>query len=219
MKKLVKTISIRKTILMAIIGIFALSFQSCQKNSITPDVTHSEAFVAFDDAMHQLWAEHMQYTFMTVDAFYNNANALDAQLGRLLKNQEDIGNAIIPYYGQVAGDQLTQLLKEHILGAVPVLTAAQEGDDAALDIAVADWFANGEEIATFLSEANPDHWDFEEMKGHMGGHLVTTIDYAVSLLQQNYVQATEDYDIAAVHMVDFAHELAIGIAKQFPEKF
>ena len=47
---------------------------------------------------------------------------------RLLKNQVDIGNAIKPFYGNVAGDKLTSLLKDHIMGAVDLLKAAKAGN-------------------------------------------------------------------------------------------
>ena len=39
----------------------------------------------------------------------------DAAAKRLLKNQEDIGNAVAQYYGRGVGDKLTKMLKEHIL--------------------------------------------------------------------------------------------------------
>jgi len=44
--------------------------------------------------------------------------------GRLLRNQEDLGNAIVPFYGKDAGDRLTDLLKQHILIAVNLIEAA-----------------------------------------------------------------------------------------------
>jgi hypothetical protein len=58
---------------------------------------------------------------------------------RLLANQTDIGNAIKPYYGQSAGDRLTALLKQHILGAVDLLVAAKSGDKSKIATASAAW--------------------------------------------------------------------------------
>jgi hypothetical protein len=49
----------------------------------------------------------------------------DPTAARLLRNQEDIGNAIKPYYGRRAGDRLTALLEEHIAGAVELLKAVK----------------------------------------------------------------------------------------------
>src|SRR5690606_11341692 len=76
--------------------------------------------VELRDAMRKLWADHMQWTYATVDAFFHNADALEPTLNRLLRNQADIGAAIVPYYGQEAGDALTELLTGHINGAVLV---------------------------------------------------------------------------------------------------
>ncbi|MBX2930542.1 MAG: hypothetical protein KF781_01195 [Chitinophagaceae bacterium] len=219
MKSLIKTQSKIKTVILLMVAFFALSMQSCNKDGATVDPTSSAAFRQFGDAMHKLWADHMQYTYLTVDAFFNNNTALNAQLTRLLKNQEDIGAAIVPYYGQAAGDQLTVLLKGHINGAVPVLTAAKNGDQTALDAAVAAWRVNGKEIADFLSAANPENWEQSHMRIHMDDHLTKTIAYSVSLLQTDYAQASINYDAAFSDMMHFADQLAVGIAKQFPNKF
>lgn len=199
--------------------LFLTSLQSCTDDEIAPNPLASEKYHALDNAMHKLWADHMQYTYLTVDAFFNNSNALNAQLNRLLKNQEDIGAAIVPYYGQAAGDQLAILLKDHINGAVPVLTAARNGDQGALEKAVTDWEANGKEIADFLSAANPTNWEQNHMRLHMDDHLTKTITYSVDLLQQDYAKASTDYDAAFQDMMHFAALLAEGIAKQFPDEF
>jgi hypothetical protein len=46
----------------------------------------------------------------------------------LLRNQEDIGNAVVPLYGDDAGKGLTDLLKQHILIAVDLVEADKAGD-------------------------------------------------------------------------------------------
>lgn len=83
----------------------------------------SSQYIEFRDAMRKLWADHMHYTFNTVDAFFHNQDALQPALARLLQNQKDIGAAIVPYYGQAAGDTLASLLTTHILDAVPVTSS------------------------------------------------------------------------------------------------
>ena len=70
-------------------------------------------------------------------------------------NQEDIGDAIKPFYGRDAGNQLTALLKEHIVGAVALLQAAKAGDQALIEQRTDAWYANGNEIADFLAAGQP----------------------------------------------------------------
>ncbi|HEX6221919.1 MAG TPA: hypothetical protein VF115_12565 [Acidimicrobiia bacterium] len=183
------------------------------------DPADFEAQIGLYTTMRNLWTDHMQWTWSTVDAFFHNQDGLQAQLDRLLANQADIGAAIVPFYGQEAGDGLTALLTTHIEQAVPVLTAAQEGDQEALDQALADWYGNAEEIADFLSAANPDNWPQSATRPMMEAHIDTTTVYAVDLLSGDYAAAVEDYDEALHHMVMLADILSAGLIAQFPDQF
>lgn len=168
--------------------------------------------------MAHLWGEHMEWTYATVIAFAEGSPALGPSLDRLLQNQVDIGDAIKPFYGAEAGDQLTALLKEHINDAVPVLTAAKAGDSAALDTAVAAWYANANAIGDFLAAANPN-WDKAEMESMMQGHITQTIAYASDALGGDFAKAIADYGIAEQHMQDMGDMLSAGLIQQFPKKF
>ena len=82
--------------------------------------------------MRKLWEDHITWTRLAIVSFAGGLPDLQATEARLLANQVDIGNAIKPYYGRTAGNRLTALLKEHILGAVALLQAAKSGDQAAI---------------------------------------------------------------------------------------
>lgn len=169
-------------------------------------------------AMSNLWAEHMEWTYATVVAFVEDSPALEPNLNRLLQNQKDIGEAIKPFYGADAGDQLTALLTEHINDAVPVLTAAKAGDSAALGTAVEAWYANAEAIGKFLAGANPN-WSEADMVDMMRTHITQTVTYATDALTGDYVEAVADYGLAEEHMQQMSNDLSAGIIAQFPKLF
>jgi len=175
--------------------------------------------IALYTAMRTLWAQHMEWTYATVDAFFHDQKALTPTLNRLLANQRDIGAAIVPYYGKDAGDQLTKLLTTHINEAVPVLQAAQDGDKPGLAKALATWNANAKEIADFLSAANPDNWPTTATEPMLKTHISQTTAYAVDLLKGDHAKAITDYDQAEQHMLMLADVLAKGVIAQFPQQF
>lgn len=174
--------------------------------------------IALYTAMRTLWAQHMEWTYATVVAFAGSSPALDPTITRLLRNQVDIGNAFATYYGPAAGHRLTDLLQTHIKDAVPVLTAAKAGDTAALDQAVAVWYANAQDIADFLAATNP-HWKQADLRSMMHTHITQTIAYAADVLTGSYASAIAKYDAAEAHMAEMADMLSAGIVKQFPQAF
>src|ERR1051326_6261362 len=141
--------------------------------------------------MRKLWEDHVTWTRNVICCLTDNLPGPDQAVKRLLKNQEDIGNAIKPLYGEDAGNKLTALLHDHIIIAADVVKAAKASDNAALDAANKKWFANADEISAFLSKANPN-WKEDDMKKMMHDHLKLTTDEAVARIKKDY-----DGDVAA----------------------
>ena len=171
------------------------------------------------DGMRKLWEQHVAWTRLTIVSFAANTPELPATQARLLRNQTDIGNAIKPYYGRAAGNQLTTLLREHITGAVVVLQAAKAGDTAALAAAKDAWYANGREIADFLNAANPRNWPRATLRSMMRTHLDQTIQEAVAQLTGDYAASVRTYDEIEDHILTMADTLSSGIVAQFPRRF
>jgi hypothetical protein len=78
--------------------------------------------------LRKLWEDHVTWTRLYIVSVAAGLPDKDATAQRLLQNQVDIGNAIKPFYGAEAGNKLSALLKEHIMGAVDLLAAAKAGD-------------------------------------------------------------------------------------------
>jgi hypothetical protein len=174
---------------------------------------------AFSASMARLWEEHIVWTRMVIVDFAAGLPDLKAAEVRLLRNQADIGNAIKPYYGAAAGNALTQLLRTHILDAVPVLQAAKDGDKPALNRALATWYANAHQIAVFLSKANPQAWPLSMTAPMMKRHLQLTTDEAVARLQGHWSADIAAYDRVEAEILQMADMLSSGIIDQFPARF
>jgi hypothetical protein len=142
-----------------------------------------------------------------------------ATVGRLLQNQTDIGNAVKPFYGRKAGNELTKQLRSHILIAAEVIAAAKAGDSAKLADAQARWAKNGDDIAAVLASVNPRYWKLGAMKAELRMHLKLTTDEAVARLQGNWNADVAAYEKVHTHMLHFSDLLSDGLMKQFPRRF
>ena len=212
-----KTLNLKKFVVLSIC-LGTLFFQSCEKDE-TPSPARTTNNAEFKAEMRYLWAEHATWTRDVIVAILDDSPVTNASLTRLLANQVDIGNAIKPYYGDAAGQALTDLLTEHIVIAGDILMAARAGNTQAMNDAVAKWYKNGDDIAVFLNSANPESWELVHMKQHMKDHLDFTLAEAVGHLQGKYTDEVVAYDNAFKQLMHLADSLADGIAKQFPDKF
>jgi len=168
--------------------------------------------------MRKLWTDHVVWTRDYIVSAVGDQPDQQAAAARLMKNQEDIGGAVAVYYGKPAGDQLTTLLKQHISIAVDLIKAAKAGDKAAQQAADTKWHQNGEEIATFLSKANPN-WPRATLVDMMNMHLSTTTNEVVARLTKNWDGDVKAFDAVYDHILKMSDALADGIATQFPDKF
>jgi hypothetical protein len=169
-------------------------------------------------ALRDVWVDHVVWTRQYIVAAVADASDTDYAAQRLLDNQVDIGTAIKPFYGDDAGDTLTSLLQDHILIAGELLTAAKAGDSSGLQEAEEKWYQNADDIATFLSDANP-HWPKDHLVNMLDDHLALTKTEAVARLTGDYSADINAFDEIHDQAMTMADELADGIVKQFPERF
>ena len=201
-------------VLLLVMALGAFALPSIAGAQDTPMTTQE-----FHDAMRKLWEDHITWTRLYIVSVAGDLPDADATAERLLQNQDDIGNAIRPFYGNEAADQLTGLLRDHITGAVDILSAAKAGDTAGMDTAVAGWRVNADDIATLLNSANPDNWALEDLKAEMHMHLDLTLAEAQARLGGDFAADIAAYEDVHTHILGMADILSNGIIAQFPDMF
>ena len=187
------------------------SAQTARKDKLDP--------LIFRQTVRKLWEDHVTWTRVFIIAALADLPEADAAAERLLKNQEDIGNAVKPFYGEQAGEQLTSLLKDHILTAADLLAAAKSGDSAKFEEANERWYDNADQIAAFLHSANPDHWPLADMQSMMKSHLDLTLAEASARLNEDWAGDAAAYDKVHDEILHMADMLSEGIIQQFPKEF
>jgi len=175
--------------------------------------------VALHADMRKLWEDHVTWTRLAIISLESGTPDTDATVARLLRNQTDIGNAVKPFYGAAAGNELTRQLRAHIMIAADLVLAAKAGDEAKLADAQARWNENADQIATVLNSVNPRYWPLATMKAEMHMHLKLTTDEAVERLKGNWTADVAAYDKVHRHILHMSDMLSDGIVKQFPSRF
>ena len=226
-----KTTTVYSAFSLLIVSLFFLfSYSSCSSNDGTKETKKDKSSMVSEMpmaenkshdlkiAMNKLWEDHVTWTRNVILCLVDGLPGADQAAKRLMQNQEDIGNAVKPYYGDDAGNKLTELLKAHIAISADVVKSAKAGNKIALDSANKKWYANADEISAFLNKANPN-WALADMQMMMNDHLKLTTDEAVQRIKKNYDADVVAYDKVHEEILKMSAMLADGIIKQFPEKF
>ncbi|WP_059173402.1 hypothetical protein [Bacillus sp. FJAT-27445] len=211
----------KKLLLMVTILLFPLNMAVGPISTYAEPQAHtiSQSQVEFENQFRRLWIDHVLWTSNYISSA-TTRGAVDQQqvLARLLKNQEDIGNAIKPIYGTEAGNKLTTLLKEHIIIAGKIVDAAKTGNQALVNQLNKVWYRNADQIAAFLSGANP-YLKNQDLKNLLYKHLqFVTNDLSASLVK-DWNARIVSIDDGVSHIILMADTISAGVVKQFPDKF
>lgn len=170
-------------------------------------------------AERDLWVGHIFWVREVVRGLAEkNQAAADFAEKQVVANAKQIAGSIEPFYGKAATDQLFKLLAGHYTAIKAHATATVAGDAAGAKKALGELTANANELAKFLSGANPNlpEATLQGLFAAHGGHHV----------QQNQQLAAHDmageartWEAMKTHIYTLADALIGGIAKQFPDKF
>jgi hypothetical protein len=170
-------------------------------------------------ALRDLWLGHIFWVRnVSVAAIDKNDLAIKTAEKQAVANAQAIAASIEPFYGAAAKDKFFKLLAGHYGAVKAYLVAAVAGDVSAQAKATQSLTSNADEIATFLSQANP-YLPKDAVQGLLlahGGHHIQQIQ---QLRDRNYDAEAKTWEEMKEHVYQIADATADALAKQFAKKF
>jgi hypothetical protein len=186
---------------------------------VKADVANPVKIDATKAALRDLWIGHVFWVRNVVVAgLAGDTAAQKAAEKQVVANAQSIAATIEPFYGAPAKEKLFTLLAGHYGAVKNYFDATLATDAKQQGEATTKLTANADEIATFLSGANPN-WPKETLMGLLQAHAGHHIAQIQELQAKNYDGEAKTWAGMSQHMYVIADALADGLAKQFPAQF
>lgn len=211
------------SVLMALVALVALSALTLGADMQKTNMSSNQTYITSSQEnltlqMRELWVEHVIWTRMFIMSVADNTSDKAVVTTRLLKNYDDMADALKPYYGNDTGNKFGDLIEEHLLTAAALVEAAKAGNSTAAAAAEKKWYENADEIAAFENSIN-FNWNKTALTTMWHDHLRLTKAEAVARLTKNYTADIEAFDQIEIQANMMADSMADGIVQQFPDKF
>lgn len=172
-----------------------------------------------DAVLRDLWLGHAFWIRNVVVAtLANNKTAATAAENEVVANAKLIAASIEPFYGKAAADKLFNLLAGHYGAVKQHLDAIVAGSQKKEDAAMKNLTDNVEEIAVFLSGANPN-LPRDAVRGLLLAHVGHHKQQIQQLHDKQYQQEAQTWGAMKAHMYVIADTLTQALAVQFPARF
>ncbi len=166
-------------------------------------------------ALRSLWVDHIFWVRNVVlMTKLGDAGAAQVAEEQAVNNAKQIADSIAPYYGKAASDKLLALLATHYQDIKSYMLAEFSSDSAGATKAMQEAYANADQIASFLSSANPT-WPRQTLDDALRAHVAQHIAQIIDINTRHYAAGAQVWEAEKNHMYAIADTLAMGIAKQF----
>ena len=207
--------------ILAVISVFSIwTTPAAQSQAATPN----PAKVAeLKMALRDLYINHIFWVRdLVVSTRLGEKGAVSEADEYGVKNAKAIGLSIAPFYGQAAGEKFAALFVGHYSAVKAYMNAAfknnYKGNAALKKAALDNLTKNANEIAAFLSSANPNL-----PKGTVYGLMVTHAQQHIMAIdataKKDWSAEADVWDPMVKHVYAISDAVAEAIAKQFPDKF
>ncbi|CAB1254841.1 conserved protein of unknown function [Ruminococcaceae bacterium BL-6] len=166
------------------------------------------------NSFRKLWSEHVMWTRLFIISTAADLEDLKPVTARLLRNPADFADALRPFYGSDNAKKFNDLMTEHLTIAAQLVGAAKAGDTDKVNDERKKWYANADQIASFLASISP-YWSKVQWTLMLHDHLKMTEEEAVARLSGQYQKDVSLFDVIEEQALMMGDYMAEGIIKQF----
>jgi len=216
-----------KKVLLVLLAVLAAGMAEAVTPAFAAEYSHKDAkkqettvtkATDLNAGLRDLWLGHVFWVRnVAVATKYGDGEAAKVAEDKAVENAKAIAGSIEPFYGKGASDKLFGLLAGHYGAVKGYMTATYTGDNAGKEASKDKLIKNADEIAVFLSGANP-YLPKNTLSGLLyahGGHHMAQLD---ALAAKDYAGEARICGEMKAHIYVIADALAGGLAKQFPKK-
>jgi hypothetical protein len=204
---------------IAVLALAIAGLSGCALESgVVADATQAE-FTETKSMMRNLWNGHIFWIRNVVlDNATGNPEARGIAEQEVVANAKQIASVLSPFYGDPASEKLFALLADHYAAIKEYADATVVGNTLQQEAALAHLSFNADEIAVFLSGANP-YLSKDGVRGLIAAHGAHHVAQIIQLQEHDYKSEAETWKVMRKHADVIADTLTTALAKQFPAKF
>jgi hypothetical protein len=170
------------------------------------------------EAMRDLWIEHIFWIrIVVIETLTGNPAAAKVGEGEVIANAKRVAAVIGPFNGKAASDKFFGLIVGHYEPIKKYLDATIAGSPARQDLPWKELVANGDALASFLSEA--DGLPLDAARAMLLVHVSHHRQQIKQLHDHQYEAEAQTWTAMRQHMYAIADGLSSAIVNQFPAKF
>ncbi len=170
-------------------------------------------------AMRSLWGDHIFWVRNVVlTTKLGDTDAAKAAENQVVQNAKEIANAVVPFYGKAGGEKLFTLLAGHYAAIKDYMTADFAGNKPGMDSANSKMVKNAEDIASFLSSANPN-WPRATILSALNAHAAFHMAQIQQINAKDFSAEAKTWESMKAQVYQIADVLAEGLVKQFAQRF
>lgn len=171
------------------------------------------------ESLRELWLGHIFWVRnVSIAAIDRNDLAAKVAEQQAVANAKAIAASIEPFYGASAKEAFFKLLAGHYAAVKAYLVATVAAEPVAQGRATQTITSNAEELAVFLSKANP-YLPKDAVNALLLAHGSHHIQQIQQLKDRQYESEAQTWEEMKNHVYQIANATADALAKQFAEKF